>query len=129
MRWMRPAQAAVAEGPHQAGGGDVARGSVATGASSGAEVGEAVGERLGHALGEEVGHALAVGPWRRGRSRGRRASAMPNGASSARPVTASGRSAASSAAIIPPTEAPDRPGSGGAPVASIASQNVVSQSR
>ena len=53
---------------------------------------------------------------------------MPNGASSATPVTASGRSAASSAAIMPPTDAPIT-GQGSAPVASSASQNVVIQPR
>src|SRR3954463_13778098 len=52
---------------------------------------------------------------------------MPNGASNASPVTTSGRSAASSAAIIPPSDAPTT-GHGVAPVASMLSQNVVSQS-
>src|SRR3954462_7996744 len=53
---------------------------------------------------------------------------MPNGASNARPVTTSGRSAASSAAIMPPSDAPTT-GQGVAPVASMLSQNVVSQAR
>ena len=53
---------------------------------------------------------------------------MPNGAISPRAVTTSGRSAASSAAIIPPTEAPIT-GQGSAPVASSASQKVVIQPR
>ena len=53
---------------------------------------------------------------------------MPNGASSVSDVTISGRIAASSAAIIPPSDAPTT-GHGSAPVASSASQNTVSQSR
>ena len=59
------------------------------------------------------------------------ASAIPNGASSASLATTSGRIAASSAAIIPPTEAPTTSTgpSAVAPVASIASQNTASQSR
>ena len=127
MRWSRLGLAAVAERPQQAGGGDVAE-VAGDRRLVRARVGEAVDERLGHALGEQVAHPLGRRARRRGRGRGCASSKMPNGASSASAVTASGRSAARSAASIPPTEAPTT-GHGSAPVASRASQTTVSQPR
>ena len=104
----------VAERPQQAGRGDVEQ-------VAGdwrlllALVAEAIGERVRDALCEQVAHPV-------GRNRveveaGRVSAAlMPNGASRLSDATISGRIAASSAAIIPPSDAPTT-GHGSAPVA------------
>ena len=104
MRCIRLRNAPVAERPEQAGGGDV-------GEVAGdrcllvAVVGETVGDLVGDALGEQVAEPLGAGD-RVEVEADVSARVDAERREQASDVTISGRIAASSAAIIPPTEAP-----------------------